>query len=281
MSWPNLLKRALAPVSCDSDDQPSPKRVRSESKSPLEDEGAWHILFQYLTTEMTYPQMEEKFISYLGDRYCVNDWKDAQDTLFSADDLNDNVTPLVNLQALYAKHVLPQVSLLSNMASPLEDSLIVASALRTLGCLSDVCKSHRQPCQQPTPKNPFIDAEAEEGSSKDEEKGEGEEGGCSVQSLNVTSLPGPSGKQTFFTAVDNIFDQTDAFNEFLTGPPGTPAQLKVGSTCCMFRELQLVISLHSFERKGLPVTISAWTPGQLYMVSDSPKTIVLIPLEHA
>jgi hypothetical protein len=52
--------------------------VIDTGKSPLEDEGAWRILFQYLTTEMTYPQMEEEFISYLGNRYCANDWKDAR-----------------------------------------------------------------------------------------------------------------------------------------------------------------------------------------------------------
>ncbi|KAG2097503.1 uncharacterized protein F5147DRAFT_777951 [Suillus discolor] len=122
MSWPDM-KRALAPASSDSDDEPNPKCVRSEGKSPLEDEGAWCILFQYLTTEMTYPQMEEDFISYLGDRYCADDWKDARDALFSADDLNDNATPLANLQVLYMKHV-PQASL-SNMAGPPEDSRVI------------------------------------------------------------------------------------------------------------------------------------------------------------
>ncbi|KIK33997.1 hypothetical protein CY34DRAFT_18019 [Suillus luteus UH-Slu-Lm8-n1] len=70
---------------------------------------------------MTYPQMEEEFISYLGDRYCADDWKDAHDTLFSADDLNDDATPLMNLQALYAKHV-PQASSLSNIIAYVYDS---------------------------------------------------------------------------------------------------------------------------------------------------------------
>jgi hypothetical protein len=120
--------------------------VIDTGKSPLEDESAWRILFQYLTTEMTYPQMEEEFISYLGDRYCANDWKDARDTLFSADDLNDNATPLANLQALYVKHV-PQASSLLNMASPPEDSLVVSTS-RTLGCSSDSRKSRRSH-QQP------------------------------------------------------------------------------------------------------------------------------------
>lgn len=117
--------------------------------SPLEDEGAWRILFQYLTTEMTYPQMEEDFISYLGDRYCMDDWKDARDALFSAEDLNDNATPLANLQVLYTKHV-PQASLLNRVGPP-EDSWVIVSAPRTLGRLSDTRKSHpsRQSRQRP------------------------------------------------------------------------------------------------------------------------------------
>jgi hypothetical protein len=197
----------------------------STGKSPLEDEGAWRILFQYLTTEMTYPQMEEEFISYLGDRYCADDWKDARDALFSADDLNDDATPLMNLQALYAKHV-TQGSSLSNMArgSQPENSSIV-SASRARGRLSDTRKSRRSRRQPRVseicgfgdcilkvyPKNPYIDAEADEGSSEDEEEGEeGEEGSRSVRSpANITCLPGPSGKQNFLAAVNNIFDQVN------------------------------------------------------------------------
>jgi hypothetical protein len=120
--------------------------LSTTGKSPLEDEGAWRILFQYLTTEMTYPQMEEEFISYLGDRYCADDWKDARDALFSADDLNDDATPLMNLQALYAKHV-PQASSLSNAGGQQEDSPVV-SASRARGRLSDTRKSRRSR-QQP------------------------------------------------------------------------------------------------------------------------------------
>jgi hypothetical protein len=47
------------------------------SSSPLADEGAWRILEQFLSTDMTYPDMEEAFSSYLRDRYCSEDWKDA------------------------------------------------------------------------------------------------------------------------------------------------------------------------------------------------------------
>ncbi|KAG1823890.1 uncharacterized protein BJ212DRAFT_1296412 [Suillus subaureus] len=204
------LKCTQAPGSS-SDDEPNPKHVRSErswvAPSPLVDEGAWHILFQYLTTEMTYPQMEEEFLSDLGDRYCADDWKDARDTLFSADNLNDVATPLANLQALYAKHITPQSSSPSNVANPPEDSPLVATPARTPGCLSAyTCKSHHRPHQQP--RNPYINLEAEEDSTDDDDDEEEEaEGNHSAWSPLVTSLPESSAKQTFLSAIDNIFDK--------------------------------------------------------------------------
>ncbi|KAG1845074.1 hypothetical protein C8R48DRAFT_780081 [Suillus tomentosus] len=282
------LKRALRSpgASSDGDDEPTPKRVRGESTSPLEDEGAWRILFQYLTTEMTYPQMEEEFISYLGDRYCANDWKDARDALFSADDLNDNATPLANLQALYAKHV-PQASSQSNMASPLEDSGVV-SASRTLGRSPDTRKSHpsRRSRQRPKPKNPFIDVEADEGSSEDEDDDD-DDGSRSLRSPNVTSLPGPSGKQTFFAAVDNIFNHVNtskSSDRRLQVPyraawcPGTIESRMY--LLHVHRAATGYIASH-LRSKGLPVTVSAWIPGQIYVVSDSPKTIAsFLPTAH-
>ncbi|KAG1804023.1 hypothetical protein EV424DRAFT_1544818 [Suillus variegatus] len=286
MSRANLKRALRSPgASSDGDDEPTPKRVRGESTSPLEDEGTWHILFQYLTTEMTYPQMEEEFISYLGDRYCANDWKDTQDVLFSADDLNDNVTPLANLQALYTKHV-PQASSQSNMASPLEDSGVV-SASRMLGRSSDTCKSHpsRRSCQRPRPKNPFIDIEANEGSSEDDDSDS--DGSCSLWSLNVTSLPGLSGKQTFFAAVNNIFNHVNtskSSDRHLQVPyraawcPGTIESRMY--LLHVHRAATGYITSH-LRSKGLPITISAWIPGQIYVVSDSPKTIVsFLPMAH-
>jgi hypothetical protein len=71
--------------------------------SPLADQGAWSILEQFLTTDMTYPQMEESFSSYLGDRYVADGWKDARDALFSGD--GDDSIALANLCALKARHM--------------------------------------------------------------------------------------------------------------------------------------------------------------------------------
>ncbi|KAG1830940.1 hypothetical protein DFJ58DRAFT_848376 [Suillus subalutaceus] len=40
--------------------------------------------------DMTYPKMEEVFLSYLGDRYTEGEWKEARDALFSSDG-DDNI----------------------------------------------------------------------------------------------------------------------------------------------------------------------------------------------
>lgn len=73
------------------------------SLSSLADEGAWRILEQFLSTNMTYPDMEEALSSYLGDRYCPDDWKAARDALFSGD--GDDSIAMANLLALKATHV--------------------------------------------------------------------------------------------------------------------------------------------------------------------------------
>ncbi|KAG1776272.1 hypothetical protein EV702DRAFT_1198293 [Suillus placidus] len=225
MSWSNL-KHGQASVSS-SDDEPNLKRIRSEKSratpSPLADEGAWRILFQYLTTEMTYPQMEEEFLSYLGDRYCAEDWKDARDTLFSADDLNDDTTPLANLQALYTKHVTPQSSSPLDIAGPLEDSPAVVTPVRTPGHLSAYTRKSRS-CQRPT--NPYIDTSAQEDSTEEEAEAEAEaeaseaaEGNRSAWSPLVTSLSGPSAKQTFLSTINNIFDKVNTSKDVRQAPP--------------------------------------------------------------
>jgi hypothetical protein len=78
------------------------------SSSPLADGGAWRILEQLLSTDMTYPDtMEEALLLYLGDRYFPDDWKNARDALFSGD--GDNSIALANLLALRANHVLQTV----------------------------------------------------------------------------------------------------------------------------------------------------------------------------
>jgi hypothetical protein len=82
------------------------------SSDPLQDEASWDILEEYLTSEMSFPQLEAKLLSHLGSRYHEVDWAEAKHTLFSANE--DNVQALANLRAVKAWHILP-----AKVASPL------------------------------------------------------------------------------------------------------------------------------------------------------------------
>jgi len=71
--------------------------------SPLADRGVWRILAQFLKTEMSYGEMEEKLSSYLSNWYSVDDWKDAKTMLFSSE--NDIGMYLRNLEILRKKYI--------------------------------------------------------------------------------------------------------------------------------------------------------------------------------
>ncbi|KAG2744573.1 hypothetical protein P692DRAFT_20877781 [Suillus brevipes Sb2] len=55
-----------------NDDEPASKRLRTEegnqSSPALCDKQAWGILQQFLTTNMTMPNMDNALVSYLGDK---------------------------------------------------------------------------------------------------------------------------------------------------------------------------------------------------------------------
>lgn len=72
---------------------------------PLADRNAWRILAQFLETEMSFGEMEEKLSLYLGDRYSADDWKDAKTMLFSGKD--DLGACLRNLETLRKRHTVP------------------------------------------------------------------------------------------------------------------------------------------------------------------------------
>jgi hypothetical protein len=92
----------------------------TRAPSPLADHGAWRILEQYLTTDVTYPQMEAAFASYLGNRYDADDWKEACDALFSGDD--------DNCLALKARHIPQGASSTSTVITLRKDSAISTAA---------------------------------------------------------------------------------------------------------------------------------------------------------
>ncbi|KAG2124760.1 hypothetical protein BD769DRAFT_1669255 [Suillus cothurnatus] len=71
--------------------------------TPLQDEAAWNIFEEYLTTHMTFPQIEAKLMLHLGNWYVEPDWAEARNALFSANE--DTVSALENLHAIKAQHM--------------------------------------------------------------------------------------------------------------------------------------------------------------------------------
>lgn len=90
--------------------------------SALMDNRAWEFMVQFLTTAMTYPEMEDAFFAYLGDRYSPDDWAEARDALWSGEG-NDELS-LENLLRVKDRY-LPRVSV------PTEDSSVSRSESRT------------------------------------------------------------------------------------------------------------------------------------------------------
>jgi hypothetical protein len=90
--------------------------------SALMDNRAWGFMEQFLTTAMTYPEMEDAFLAYLGDRYSPDEWAEARDALWSGEG-NDEVS-LENLLRVKDRY-LPRVSVRT------EDSSASRSASRT------------------------------------------------------------------------------------------------------------------------------------------------------
>jgi hypothetical protein len=97
-------------------DQASEDGQTSASSDPLQDEAAWDILEEYLTSDTSFPQTETKLISHLGSRYREEDWTEAKRALFSADE--DNTEALKNLRAIKVRHILSP----AKVAGPLRGS---------------------------------------------------------------------------------------------------------------------------------------------------------------
>ncbi|KAG1879005.1 uncharacterized protein F5891DRAFT_1204399 [Suillus fuscotomentosus] len=203
---------------------------------------------------MTYSQMEEALLSYLGDRYSADDWKEAQDALFSGDS-NDSIA-LGNLCAVKAKH-LPQASSSS---------------------------SH----------NPYLDIEAGEESEEESEDddGGGGGGGCpSVQWQKATHIPGRSAIDKLAVAIDDIFNRyeehapTSSGNRVPGSIPLASLQLPAAKSRMYLLHVQRTAAEYirsHLRNQGFPVIASAWVPGQLYVVADSPKTISeSLPISHS
>ncbi|KAG1741377.1 hypothetical protein EDD22DRAFT_851700 [Suillus occidentalis] len=239
-----------------SDDECSSKRVQSANDvgnrqtapSPLTDQGAWCIFEQFLTTNMTYPQMEEAFSSYLSDQYIADDWKDARDALFSAD--GDDSIALANIHALKARHM-PLPSSSSRM-----NSRLLSTPSRTDS------SNHIKQSRKQLKSNLYIITEADE---KEEEEGEEEdeedEEGPSMRLPTVTHLSGPSAKDRLAAAFNNIYDRiqenppssSEGHHAHHCKAASFPQAIEGNGTDYIAKHLQ---------SQGLLVIVFSWVAGQ-------------------
>ncbi|KAG1717905.1 hypothetical protein EDB19DRAFT_1921686 [Suillus lakei] len=238
--------------------EPASKRMRDRNyegnshpaPSPLADRGAWRILAQFLETEMSYGEMEEKLSSYLGDRYLADDWKDAKATLFSGED--DLGACLSNLEILRKKYI-------------------------------------------PRPrKNIYLDIEADEGDDEEDEEEDGDDNendkqdqrGSSARSPKVTVIPGPSAKDTLCRKIDEIYNNatkasSSSRSRISYRAAWSPTTLESRMYLLHVHRTAVVYIAEYLQSKGFSVTVSPWLPGQLYVVSDSPRTIASsLPPSH-
>ncbi|KAG1765876.1 hypothetical protein EV702DRAFT_1050865 [Suillus placidus] len=226
--------------------------------SPREDVNAWRILERFLTTDVTYPQMEDMFLAYLSNQYSLDDWKDAQAALFSGD--GDDTLALSNLRALMAANI-PQG--LSDMMRTAKDSPVATSASRRDGQGTRDGWSCR-----PSNFKRFIDDKAGE-SEEEEEDDDGEvEDGFSDYRPNIRWL---QRSMIFSTSTKRPHRGLQSDVE----PPGPPAPLKAGCIFLSFIHVTHCISgtaahyiAEHLQDKGFSVTVLAWLPGQLLSMKE-------------
>ncbi|KAG2085882.1 uncharacterized protein F5147DRAFT_781841 [Suillus discolor] len=246
-----------------SDDEPAPKHVKNNERncwaipSPWEDVNAWRILEHFLTTNITSPKWKMHFYptSAINTHRTIGRTSEQHCSLVTA------MTPLPCTTSME------------------KDSPVAMSASRkgirgTKGS---------QSCRTSNFKR-FINDEAgdsEDNEDEDEDdEGEGEvRDGSSVQSHSITYLLGPSAKHTLAAAIDSIFNKDE----------NTPAKAAWSPGTIENRMYLLVVHRTAthyitgcLRDKGFPVIVSAWLPGQLYVVSDSPRMIAAsLPPSHS
>ncbi|KAG1851801.1 hypothetical protein C8R48DRAFT_777751 [Suillus tomentosus] len=263
-------KRMALPI-----DEPPSKRIRNDSNgtcapSPLEDAGTWSFLERYLKSELSYGQAEEGLISYLGNRYREDDWREAKLAVFSGD--GDDYEAMNNLMALKRRYI-PEPSVSSSTLV----ATFASKRKRVKHCI-------------------FIDREAGEGvddeeEEEEEEEEEGYEYGLPARPRQVTTLPGPSAKHMLSKRIDEIFNAYDT-QARASRPPGRlgciPYRAAWSSDTIDNRMYLLnvhrTVTDYVAERlrsKKISVIVSPWVPGQLYVVSESPRAIASsLPTSH-
>ncbi|KAG2134235.1 hypothetical protein BD769DRAFT_1385819 [Suillus cothurnatus] len=252
--------------------------------SALMDNRAWGFMEQFLTTAMTYPEMEDAFFAYLGDRYSPDEWVEARDALWSGEG-NDEVS-LENLLRVKDRY-LPRVSICIEDRCPHVNFTHSTIAKTTKKATNAV-------------QNKFVLLEASEDDDDEEERDDDDDDGTSVSSPQITQLPGTSAKERLAATIDNLVtrfeenppkssqDRQGTTNRDTLSSGAIPSashQFQTAEKRMYLLRVQRTsteyIAEH-FRRHQFPVTISPWAAGQLYVVTDSFKTIVnSIPASHA
>ncbi|KAG1880177.1 hypothetical protein F4604DRAFT_1922859 [Suillus subluteus] len=163
----------MSSCAASNNDQHAQKRARMSPKGT------------YLVTPS--PKTEEAFVSYLGDQYSAEDWKDALAVLFSGDG-NDTIA-LANFRTLRAIYVPQASTMFSNMTNMTKHT---PPYINDTAEVDDDLEEEEEEEEEEERRlsNRFVDDQARE---SDEEGSEAEDrNGPSVQTSDVASLPGPS-----------------------------------------------------------------------------------------
>ncbi|KAG1787811.1 uncharacterized protein HD556DRAFT_1448317 [Suillus plorans] len=268
-----------------NDDESASKRLRIEEgnqTSPaLCDKYAWGVLRQFLTTDMTMPEMDDALTSYLGDRYFADDWVEPRRVLFSGE--GDDAESLANLDRLMAMHVPP------DPPSPTSnDTSVSMSTSRTDGCLSS---SRRKRSRVPKSiHNPYIVIEASEDEDEDDEGGDFERSQIAIH------VSGPSAKERLAKRFDDLaskFEENSshssqgrrALTSKAASIPSSLTNVLAPENKMYLLDIQRTATEYIAEHlrsQKFSVTLSTWVAGQLYVVADSPKTICeALPTSHS
>ncbi|KAG2139300.1 hypothetical protein DEU56DRAFT_912143 [Suillus clintonianus] len=141
--------------------------------------------------------------------------------------------------------------------------------------------------------NIYLDIEADEGDEEEEEDDEDsgdddkqDQGGSSVRSPKVTVIPGPSAKDTLSKKIDEIYNNatkvsSSSRRHISLRASRSPTTLESRMYLLHVHRTAAVYIAEYLQGKGFSVTVSPWLPGQLYVVSDSPRTIASsLPSSH-
>ncbi|KAG1801728.1 uncharacterized protein BJ212DRAFT_1487621 [Suillus subaureus] len=129
----------------------------------------------------------------------------------------------------------------------------------------------RHICHQPLPKNIYVDVEANEDDDEDEEDDDASDN-------DGEQDQGLSAKDTLSKKIDKIYNNTTNISSSsrrlvsyrATWPPAT---LKSRMYLLHVYKTATTYIGEYLQSKGFTVTMSPWLSGQLYVISDSPRTI--------